>query len=62
MASPPRLWFQRALLATLAAVLLLIAKDWAYAPTFRRYWTSRAPRAVPIRFNSFAWRAIGWSR
>ncbi|MDP2320978.1 MAG: hypothetical protein Q8O42_16745 [Acidobacteriota bacterium] len=34
---PPRPWFQRALLATLVAVVLLIAKDWAYAPTFRLF-------------------------
>jgi len=32
-----RPWFQRALLVTLVAVLLLIAKDWAYAPTFRLF-------------------------
>ncbi|MDP3718859.1 MAG: hypothetical protein Q8T13_13925 [Acidobacteriota bacterium] len=34
---PPRPWFQRALLVTLVAVVLLIAKDWAYAPTFRLF-------------------------
>jgi lysophospholipase L1-like esterase len=33
----PRPWFQRALLITLVAVLLLIAKDWAYVPTFRLF-------------------------
>jgi len=34
---PPRPWLQRALLVTLVAVLLLIAKDWAYVPTFRLF-------------------------
>jgi lysophospholipase L1-like esterase len=33
----PRPWFQRAILATLIAALLLIAKDWAYVPTFRLF-------------------------
>lgn len=38
---PPRPWLQRALLTTLVAVLLLIAKDWAYVPTFRLFLDQR---------------------
>jgi len=37
MAPPPRPWLQRALLIALVAMVLLIAKDWAYVPTFRLY-------------------------
>ena len=33
----PRPWFVRALLVTLAFVLLLVFKDWAYEPTFRLF-------------------------
>jgi len=38
---PPRPWIQRALLATFAAVVLLIAMDWAYVPTFRLFLDQR---------------------
>lgn len=41
METPPRPWILRALLATVAAVLLLIAKDWAYGPTFRLFLDHR---------------------
>ena len=37
METPPRPWILRALLATLVAVVLLVAKDWAYAPTFHLF-------------------------
>jgi lysophospholipase L1-like esterase len=37
METAPRPWILRALLATLVAVLLLVAKDWAYVPTFRLF-------------------------
>jgi lysophospholipase L1-like esterase len=42
IATPPRPWFQRALLAALVGTVLLIAKDWAYVPTFRLYLDQRA--------------------
>lgn len=41
MEAPPRPWILRALLATLIAVLLLVAKDWAYVPTFRLFLDHR---------------------
>lgn len=45
--SPPRPWFQRALFLTLVTVLLLIAKDWAYAPTFRLFLDQPGSSARP---------------
>lgn len=43
METPPRPWILRALLATLVAVVLLAATDWAYVPTFRLYVDHREP-------------------
>jgi len=51
---PPRPWIQRALLTTLVAVLLLMAKDWAYVPTFRLFLDQRdasAPSASGQQFG-----------
>ena len=38
---PTRPWILRALLATLVAVLLLAAKDWAYSPTYHLFLNHR---------------------
>jgi len=50
----PRPWFQRALLATLTAVLLLIAKDWAYAPTFSLFLDQRTGTSRSTAAQQFA--------
>ncbi len=53
LVSLPRPWFQRALLAALAAVLLLIAKDWAYAPTFRLFLDQPGAASRPTTAQQF---------
>ncbi len=52
--TPPRPWILRALLATLIAVLLLIAKDWAYSPTFRLFLDHRAAAGASAAAQQFA--------
>ena len=52
--TPPRPWILRALLATLVAVVLLVAKDWAYVPTFRLYLDHRAASGQSAAAQQFA--------
>jgi len=54
METPPRPWILRALLATVVAVLLLVAKDWAYVPTFRLFLDHRIPSAQSTAAQQFA--------
>jgi lysophospholipase L1-like esterase len=54
METPPRPWILRALLATLIAVLLLVAKDWAYVPTFRLFLDQGAPAGPSSAIQQFA--------
>ena len=54
MQTPPRPWLLRALLATLVAVVLLAAKDWAYAPTFRLFLENRPAASHSTAAQQFA--------
>lgn len=54
METPPRRWILRALLATLVAVLLLVAKDWAYVPTYHLFLDHRIAAAHSAAAQQFA--------
>lgn len=54
METAPRPWILRALLATLIGVVLLVAKDWAYSPTFHLFLDQRAAGGHSAAAQQFA--------
>ena len=51
--TPPRPWILRALLAATTGVVLLVATDWAYVPTFRLFLDHRVPTVLSTAAQQF---------
>ena len=54
METAPRPWILRALLVTLIGVVLLVAKDWAYSPTYHLFLDQRPAGGHSAAAQQFA--------